>query len=92
MHNILRVTVKPRAKKSKRESKDEHLGDYRTWPSFNSFKTWRNKHLKLRREALRDRLTPLEYYVTQGSGYERPFTGEHWWSKDVGMYSCRVCT
>lgn len=25
-------------------------------------------------------------------GFERPFTGEHWWTKDVGQYSCSVCT
>ena len=25
-------------------------------------------------------------------GHERPFTGEHWWTQDVGIYSCVVCT
>lgn len=43
-------------------------------------------------KALRDKLSPLQYYVTQGMGYERPFTGMNYWSKDVGMYSCLVCT
>ena len=23
---------------------------------------------------------------------ERPFTGEYWWVKDMGTYSCRVCS
>ena len=25
-------------------------------------------------------------------GYERPFTGQHWWTKDVGIYECVCCT
>lgn len=37
-------------------------------------------------------MTPLQHYVTQGIGYERPFTNELYWVKDVGMYSCRSCT
>lgn len=45
-----------------------------------------------RNVQLRLKLTPLEYYVTQGKGYERPFTGMNWWTKDVGMYSCKICS
>lgn len=45
-----------------------------------------------RRDHIRDKLSPLEFYVTQGKGWERAFTGEHWWSKETGMYSCKVCT
>lgn len=36
-------------------------------------------------------MTPLQFYVTQGIGHERPFTGDHWWTKDVGMYDCVCC-
>ena len=25
-------------------------------------------------------------------GHERPYTGDYWWTKDVGMYSCLTCT
>lgn len=25
-------------------------------------------------------------------GHERPFTGDYWWTKDVGIYKCRSCT
>ena len=37
------------------------------------------------------RLSPHEYFITQGKGPERPFTGDHWWVKDVGNYYCKVC-
>jgi peptide-methionine (R)-S-oxide reductase len=40
---------------------------------------------------LRQRLSSLEYHVTQERGTERPFTGQyerHWSS---GTYSCRCC-
>ena len=40
---------------------------------------------------LKMRLTPHEFYVTQGKGIERPFTGDFWWYKEVGTYYCKVC-
>jgi len=68
------------------------MGKHRQWPSLASFKLWRTKHLKQRASALKEKLSPLEYYVTQGMGHERPYTGDLWWNKDVGMYSCKCCT
>jgi hypothetical protein len=41
-----------------------HMGRHRSWPSIKAFVAWRNKHLKLRINHLKDKLTPLEYYVT----------------------------
>lgn len=38
------------------------------------------------------KLTPHEFFITQGKGMERAFTGKYWWVKDVGTYSCKVCT
>ena len=40
---------------------------------------------------LRERLTPLQYKVTQEAGTERAFTGEYWDTKDDGTYHCVVC-
>lgn len=40
---------------------------------------------------LRERLTPLQYDVTQNSGTERPFTGIYCDTKDNGTYHCIVC-
>jgi peptide-methionine (R)-S-oxide reductase len=42
-------------------------------------------------EALRRRLTPLQFDVTQNAATERPFTGAYWDKHDAGSYRCVVC-
>ncbi len=42
-------------------------------------------------EELRERLTPLQYHVTQEAGTERPFSGDTWDNHDDGAYHCVVC-
>jgi peptide-methionine (R)-S-oxide reductase len=42
-------------------------------------------------EALRQRLTKLQFEVTQEAATERPFTGAYWNSHDSGAYRCVVC-
>lgn len=42
-------------------------------------------------EELRERLTPLQYDVTQNAGTERAFTGTYWDTKTPGTYKCIVC-
>jgi peptide-methionine (R)-S-oxide reductase len=41
---------------------------------------------------LRERLTALQYDVTQNRGTERAFTGEYWDDKREGTYRCVVCS
>jgi peptide-methionine (R)-S-oxide reductase len=42
-------------------------------------------------DEIRERLTPLQYEVTQHGGTERAFTGIYWDTKDDGTYHCIVC-
>ena len=42
-------------------------------------------------DDLRERLTPLQWDVTQNAGTERAFSGEYWDTKDPGTYRCIVC-
>lgn len=42
-------------------------------------------------DELRERLTPLQFEVTQHAGTEPAFTGIYWNAKDQGAYRCVVC-
>ena len=47
--------------------------------------------LDLSEEALRQRLTPEQFVVTQQAGTEPAFSGAYWDTKDAGTYRCIVC-
>lgn len=51
-------------------------------------KTW---PVSFSKEELKERLTPMQYHVTQEHGTESAFTGELNFNKDEGTYSCVVC-
>eukprot|EP00700_Malawimonas_jakobiformis_P002243 EC723653.1.p1 GENE.EC723653.1~~EC723653.1.p1 ORF type:complete len:188 (+),score=23.72 EC723653.1:99-662(+) len=42
-------------------------------------------------EALKSKLTPYQYHITQEKGTERAFTGRYWDCHDQGIYHCVVC-
>ena len=67
-------------------------GEPRKFKDQETFKRWVAKHTRERKEELKSRLTPQQFYVTQGTGSERPFTGAYWWNKDAGVYSCVCCS
>ena len=43
------------------------------------------------KEAIRAKLTPEQYEITQNKGTERPFTGKYVNYKADGTYACVVC-
>jgi peptide-methionine (R)-S-oxide reductase len=43
------------------------------------------------KEKLKERLTPIQYHVTQEAGTERPFTGKYNKFYEKGTYVCVVC-
>ncbi|MCS1351653.1 peptide-methionine (R)-S-oxide reductase MsrB [Mechercharimyces sp. CAU 1602] len=45
-----------------------------------------NKFVRPSKEALKKRLTPIQYEVTQNNGTERPFQGEYWNNEREGIY------
>ncbi|XP_077981726.1 methionine-R-sulfoxide reductase B3-like isoform X2 [Glandiceps talaboti] len=44
-----------------------------------------------KKTELRQKLTPMQYYVTQEQGTERAFSGEYVNVKDDGSFTCVVC-
>lgn len=43
------------------------------------------------KDELKKKLSPIEYYVTQEKGTEKPFTGKFNDFFDQGVYNCVVC-
>jgi peptide-methionine (R)-S-oxide reductase len=48
-------------------------------------------YVEFHKTDLKQRLSPLQYKVTQEAGTEPAFTGEYWDTKDPGTYRCVVC-
>lgn len=49
------------------------------------------KDSTMKSDDLRNRLTDIQFYVTQQKGTERPFTGEYWNHFEPGLYVCVCC-
>jgi peptide-methionine (R)-S-oxide reductase len=49
-----------------------------------------NKLLKSETEW-KEQLDDMQYYVTRKKGTERPYSGEYWDHKELGIYSCVCC-
>lgn len=53
---------------------------------------WKNNKIRELKDRMFNKLTPMEYYISQNKGTERPFTGDYWDNQKVGIYACKVCT
>lgn len=47
--------------------------------------------IRMDESQLRQKLTELEYHITQEKGTEGAFSGKFWKHKDEGLFSCIVC-
>ena len=74
----------------KRPNEDEPFRRFR-FESAAAYDAWRQENSKKWLTDLKKKLTPHQIYITQGKGMERAFTGEYWWTNDVGKYSCACC-
>jgi len=66
-------------------------GKPRTFSDLKSYNIFAKNKLRRYHENLKLRLTPMQLYVTQSYGFEKPFTGLHWSARSMGMYSCVIC-
>jgi hypothetical protein len=67
-------------------------GSARSFKCMKTFNDWKASHATRLKRNLRTRLSPHQFYITQGKGTERAFTGEYVWTNDLGTYCCVTCT
>jgi hypothetical protein len=67
-------------------------GQAMIFENLNSYLEWKENKEKELKENIYNKLTPMEYFITQGKGTERPFTGDYWDTNKVGLYACKICT
>jgi len=70
----------------------EEDGQPKTFDHINEYISWKDNRVAELKETILNKLTPMEYQLTQGKGSERPFTGDYWETQKVGVYACKVCT
>ncbi|XP_073971731.1 methionine sulfoxide reductase SelR isoform X2 [Rhodnius prolixus] len=76
--------------RSKRDSVNINLFTINPCRTFLMCKTIMEKQT-FSKEELKQKLSPLQYQVTQEKGTERPFSGKYNKTTDQGIYSCIVC-
>ena len=87
-NSVLSPFFKPQALCFFSEVKSDPI-DITTSPDVtNQPKTKKPKEIKINRFAL----SPHAFWLTQGKGMERPFTGDYWFTKDIGHYECVTCS
>jgi hypothetical protein len=60
--------------------------------NIESYQEWRDEKEANIVQQQKNSLSPYEFFLIHAKRLERPFTGQYWWLKDMGTYSCKVCT
>jgi len=66
-------------------------GTKRTFKNLDIYKKFCENKMARHLNRLKHRLTPMQLYVTQDCGTEKPFTGSFFSARTMGTYSCVVC-
>jgi len=78
--------------KSKLPPRDQEPFYYTPLPQTIPRQPTNHYNKKSEEKVNRFSLHPHAFWLTQGKGTERPFTGQYWDKKDLGHYGCIVCT
>ena len=63
-----------------------------TFNTHSEYQKWiGNIKIELKHK-IKEKLTPMEYNITQNIATERPFTGLYVNNEETGIYCCKVCT
>ena len=83
-HNYILIESPNPESKTYRNYRFKSKEDFQAWQVENETRYYRK---------MKERLTPHQFHLTQlKHGMERAFTGEYWWTNDVGRYDCVCCT
>jgi hypothetical protein len=67
-------------------------GATKVFDTMEDYMKWKTETIRSLKEEIKAKLTPMEFFLTQNKGTERPYTGDYWDSNHPGIYSCKVCT
>jgi len=67
-------------------------GVTKVFENMEEYMRWKTETIGNLRDEIKAKLNPMEYYLTQNKGTERPYTGDYWDNNHPGIYSCKVCT
>ena len=67
-------------------------GEKKVFDNMDLYLKWKEDTTNNLKDLIKSKLNPMEYYMTQFKGTERPYTGDYWDVNTPGIYSCKTCT